>query len=526
MFPACTVPRGFITENRRLEFTVEADGKPLDGNCDLLLNDVPVPRLPRRGEAAFLFETEFYAGDIRIAVVRDGTVLFSTEIEVDPDAAKLTREEYAAMVAETARATLALYRLGAVTMPATASAGAARSDVITLELIRTNLEKFERAVSQIADRPLRTLASTSTEVDALRARRVDDRAISVALRSPHSRPAMAAERAAAPGLVRALGGLWAPRLLQTRREETLALYENRAIAGFLRWLRAALADIAQRLSAGAAVELPSGTAQVWTERIARWRARIARLERRSFFADLIPEHTLRATSVFRLHPDYAAAFTAMMRMRAGLGPAAAALPNVPVDRTYRLYEIWCYVGLLAATAAAFPRARPRVAEILRGCGAPGTLGTVLAQGSAGAIFLEEDLVLTYQRRVTPRPGSDGARTPLVEAIPDVVLSRTDPGGCCIGMAVLDPKYRAGRSLNEGIQDVHAYRDAIVGADGERLVRAAVVMAPRPVGLPTVSGPFPLKMPAVAIVRPGHDPAVFEKLLIGAIASVPRAPCTT
>jgi hypothetical protein len=524
VFPTCTVPKGLIAENRRLEFTVEADGKPLDASCDLLLNDVPAPRLPKRGEAAFLFETEFYAGDIRIAVVRDGTVLFSTEIEVDPDAAKLTREEYATMVAETARATLALYRLGAVTMPAAASAGGDRSDIVTLELFRTNIEKFERAVLRIASSPLRTLASTSSDVAALRARRVDDRAISAALRSPRSRPALAAERAAAPGLVRALGGRWAPRLLQTRREETLVLYENRAIAGFLRWLRSALASIAQRLSEGAAVELPSGTAQLWTERIAKWRARIAKLERRSFFAELIPEHSLRATSVFRLHPDYAAAFAAMTRMRTGLGPAATALPNVPVDRTYRLYELWCYVGLLAAAAAAFPTARPRVADILRGCITPGALGTMLAQGHAGAIRLEEDLVLTYQHRISPTPLSDGARTPLVEAIPDVVLSRTGPDGRCIGMAILDPKYRAGSSLNKGIQDVHAYRDAIVGADGERLVRAAVVMAPRPFGLPTECDPFPLTKPAIAIAKPGHEPAVFERLLANAIGAVPRGPC--
>jgi len=313
--------------------------------------------------------------------------------------------------------------------------------------------------------------------------------------------------------------------LQTRREETLALYENRAIAGFLRWLRAALAGIAKRLSDGAAVELPSGTTQLWTERIARWRAKIAGLERRSFFADLLPDHSLRATSVFRLHPDYAAAFAAMTRMQAGLGPAATALPDVPVDRTYRLYEIWCYVGLLAAAATTFPQARPRVTEILRGCTTPGALGTMLAQGCTGAIRLKEDLVLTYQRRVTPEPGSDGVRTPLVEAIPDVVLCRTDPCGRCIGMTVLDPKYRVGKSLNRGIQDVHAYRDAIIGADGERLVRAAVVMAPRPSGLPVVSGQLPLMMPAIAIARPGHEPAVFERLLASAIDALPKAPCT-
>lgn len=107
----------------------------------------------------------------------------------------------------------------------------------------------------------------------------------------------------------------------------------------MRWIRSVIADLTERLSDGSMVELPAGTEAVWAARVARWRTRIGGLERRSIFTDLQPEHSLRATSVFRMHPDYAAAFSAMTRMRAGLGAAGLARPNVPVDRTYQLYEL-------------------------------------------------------------------------------------------------------------------------------------------------------------------------------------------
>lgn len=524
VLPDCDVPKGVIAENRRLEFIVEVDGRPPDHRSELYLNDIALPRFTRGGKTVFLFENEFFAGDLRIAIIREGEVLSMAEVEVDADLAKLTRDEYATMVSETSRATLALYRLGVVTMPASTSANGLRCDVVTLELIRTNFVRFERAVSRIADHPVRLLESMSEEVDVARARRIDDRTILAALRSPHSRAATVAELASAPGLVGALGGRWAPRLRQTKREETVDAYENRVIVGFMRWLRSVIADLTERFSVGATVELPAGTEALWSARVSRWRNRIANLERRSIFSGLRPEHGLRATSVFRMHPDYAAAFSAMSRMRAGLGVAGLARPNLSVDRTYRLYEIWCYVSLLAAAASVFPNSRARIAEVLRGCEDGRAFGMVLAQGGAGNIPLEETLILTYQRRVTRKPAADGVRTPLVEAIPDIALSRLDPSGRCTGMVVLDPKYRSGSSLNAGVQDLHAYRDSILGYDDKPVVRGAVVMAPRPSDLPILKGAIPLNMPAIAEVRPAHDQGVFERLLTRSVEMLSSTLC--
>lgn len=253
--------------------------------------------------------------------------------------------------------------------------------------------------------------------------------------------------------------------------------------------------------------------------ISRWRARIAALSRRGVFAGLSPDPALYATSVFRMNPDYAAAFSAMSRMRSGLGTGTTAAPDVPVDRTYQLYELWCYVGILSAAAERFPASRDKVADVLRGYQSPSHLGIALSRGDVAEISLDSHLSLSYQRRITPNSSPDGARTLLVEVVPDISIARRSAAGVCDGLVVLDPKYRAGGSLLDGLRDMHVYRDAIVDSAGARLVKAAIALAPRPRGLPEVTSELPSDRPGIVCVRPSHDPTVFARALDAALRTL-------
>src|SRR5262249_13445875 len=158
-----------------------------------------------------------------------------------------------------------------------------------------------------------------------------------------------------------------------------------------------------------------------------------------------------------MHPDYSAAFSAMSRMRAGLGPGMFVAPALPVDKTYQLYELWCYIGLLAAVAERFPQSRSKIADILRGCEAPDLLGVKLARGGETEIQLDDQCYLTYQRRIGPQTSFDGAKTLVVDVIPDLCLSHRSQDGACDGLVILDPKYRTGQSLIDGVRDMHVYR---------------------------------------------------------------------
>src|ERR1700730_3168368 len=143
----CTVPQGFLTETRDYEIEVTLDGGVPDDYA-LALKDIPLSRLSRTGKAIFAFGMDFYAGDLRISLVRGDRVAVSIDLQVDPDIAKVARDEYAAMIADISQATLALYRLSSVTIPAPAKSEGLRSDLVALELTRTNIDAFDRAVSR------------------------------------------------------------------------------------------------------------------------------------------------------------------------------------------------------------------------------------------------------------------------------------------------------------------------------------------------------------------------------------------
>jgi hypothetical protein len=512
VLPVMAVPPGFFTENGRYEFEVALDSLPLSSDVAVLVNDIPRDRFIRGGVTFFPYETEFVAGAIRIEVVRAGRVLAAGEAIVDPALAKLTRNEYAAMITEISEATLALYRLGGATVPAAVGPSGQRSDVVTLDLVRTNIDAFERAVGRIADRPLRVLRSVVTETAIEHARRLSDHAIEGALRGRHARPASDAEARAAPTLVAALQGTWISRVVERKGQESVDTYEHRAILGFVRWLDAALGDMGRRLTVRQGEQAADPAATVQIARLALWRARLAGLARRSLFAQLRPDPHLRPTSAFRMRPDYAAAFGAMARMRSGLGGKVSAAPAVPLERTHALYEIWCCVLLLRAVAEQYPASRPAVAALLRGCASPGELGMRLLRGVDAAVPLGASLRLTYQRRFAPVPDDGGGRTLVIEAIPDIVLERLALNGRIEGIVVIDPKYRTGASLLDGIRDLHVYRDAILGWDGSRIVRAAVAVAPRASFPRPVDGALSREAPDVMLARPGHDSAAFKTLL--------------
>src|SRR5262249_4984284 len=151
--------------------------------------------------------------------------------------------------------------------------------------------------------------------------------------------------------------------------------------------------------------------------------RLALTMRRGAFVGLHSDRVLKATSIFRTHPNYASAFTAMSRMRAGLGVGGIAEPTLPLDRTFELYELWCYIGMLRAVAQSFPSTRTWVRTILHACDSPSNLGMVLASGQSGQIPIGNDITLTYQKRFSPTIAADGSRTHLVETVPDMTFAK-------------------------------------------------------------------------------------------------------
>ena len=500
--PAGTLPGGFLREACDYEFVL---GGPGAGTAVVVAGGRELDVLLRRGERVLPFRTDGYAGELRLACLDgNGRRLAAVDLVVDPDLAKATREDYATMVEQLAEDTAALYRLGGLALPGGIGKGA-RPDVIVAELVRSHFAMLRTALERIGDAPRRILRDTSSERDLASVVRLSDAGLAWGLRQPAVRTAAPAEAAAFPLLMRATCGLWVPKVRQARREESLDIYEHRAFAGFLAWLRGTLSGMLGRVPRGG-----DAATRAHADRLATLRRQTERLMALPFLAGSRPDFFLRPTPAFTRHPDYALAYRAMMAMRAGLnGTWSDGLPRPTVDRTWQLYETWCWLRILRVAAEEHPAARGRIARLLDLDLARGAFQAEVASGRDESVQLGDGLLLGYHVRYS-REGVD-CRTALLEAIPDIVVERRAEGRTT-GLVVLDPKYRRmGGSLAQGVRDLHFYRDAILRADGSRAVLGAAVMAPRP-DLPVMGDRMPIDRPGIVRVPAGSGLDVFRDLL--------------
>jgi len=363
----------------------------------------------------------------------------------------LTHGERARMLGDIARVSLAA---GARLFPnqpwqdldvSAGSLAARKSPIERLGFIERALPLLTQAVAQIGRDPLVAAVSRSRPViPALRARRVTTQAL-----------LQAARRGSA---------------LRSLKETVTALSpdtpENRAVVSFLR-----------TLGRDSAVILTIAEAEEEAEAAGR-ADRCTRRLRGLLTAPLWEEvsmdglawtkpPTLRAT----LRPEYARVFREMARYRAGFGfDWNHPWLTLPPRETWRLYESWCLFVVLDALGAL---GYVPVAGQEGGTPSPfavreGRLTFTLATGSDSRVTLRSlegrRLSLVYNQTF-----AEGRHSLSHAMQPDITLaSDTD-------LWILDAKfkpYALGGEEGEDINQMHAYRDAIVDDSGRRVVARA------------------------------------------------------
>lgn len=187
----------------------------------------------------------------------------------------------------------------------------------------------------------------------------------------------------------------------------------------------------------------------------------------------------RAPLVLRRRPAYRQAFEALRSLDRGLGVAEGEVEAAWMG-TARVFEAWAALAVVQEAAA------------LLGVEAPaepfGTLrmgaSVRVRRGRAASVRLAGDggaLIIAYE----PRFGGPPA---LLAQRPDLLLTLARPDGPT-RRAVLDAKYRRDESPayerrhgaagppEDALGDLHRYRDAIVGREGEPLIERAAALFP-------------------------------------------------
>lgn len=489
---------------------MRSDGSELPLDWTVRIGTKLAQRVIIAGQSYFTCDPGFYSGQLSFKVVAGNRVVGSANVTVNPSLAKLTADQYAALLKDLTDWTRALYRLTGAKIPSAIAVGEVNR-LVTFNLIDSYIDLLEGAVHRIADRPVVKFSTDYESLPLLRAKAISASAIRHALRDPRLREATKAEALSAPEIVAALGGNMINRLRQQRRRRHSEIYEHRALLGFLNWLD----GVCMRLGGALASEAESDR-NILLADVAVWRGKIAKMRRREVFTGLEPELTLHPSNIFTMKPSYRSAYSIAMKLRLGLG-AGGHQVTLPIAQTPLLYEMWCLAGLLLAVARGYPAARPSILAGLLGAPAEDGFGWVLPQGNAWTIPLGDDIVLNYQLRIGTAPGPYGLQTTVVGAVPDITLAKLDAARTAVKLVVLDPKYRVGLSLQDGIRSLHFYRDAIVAAAGHRPIIGAAALHPDD-SFPRQPQILSLNWPTAVLFRPGIH-SNFEPVIAAAVAAL-------
>jgi hypothetical protein len=471
------IPSGAIRESARYLFELR--------NCsdaaaaDLFIDDLPLEALRTRQAdvARWRWSPGFHAGAVEAALRLPGAGIRRFQITTDPDLRKLTRDDFNEMVRELLEDTFALFSLSAFRKGIAHQPASRPPPLARLEFLRSRAEEIETAVAAIARSPRHFLRAEETTVPAHRAMRATGPEIIKSFRSG----AVLSETNRPSRLPPALRGRLPAQITLKRRRNSVDIPEHRQIRACLKswaaWL-SGVADILARANGTDDAELIT-TAGSWAVRIRHIARRLNSMAGSGFMSEVGEGPArLHMSSLFRNDPVYQRFYRLWQDMNLGLAALFGEFLQMPLARTYELYELWCFLRLLRAAVEEYGSAGTDLSNLFI---TDATGGVTIAAGAV-VVPIGADKVLCFQRQYREYwLESDGEGSFSRTMVPDVVLAGTGLGTPERRMIVLDAKYRINEGLNDALNSIHTYRDALVreASEGtiEGVVNAAYLLTP-------------------------------------------------
>lgn len=468
-----TAPTGVVREGASYIFELRDSDDALA--ADLLIDDVPAEALRSRQPrvARWRWKPGFHAGVVEAVLRIPGTPGRRFEIITDPDLRKLTRDDFDAMVREVLEDTFALFSLSAFRKGIARQTGNRPPPLARLEFLRSRADEIAEAIEAIARSPRHYLSAVEVTVPAHRAARATGPEIIKSFRSG----AVLTETTRPSRLPTALRGRLPAQITLRQRRNSVDIPEHRQIRACLTSWAAWLASVADTLAKIATLDDPDTmtTASNWAIRTKHIARRFNNLASSGFLSEVGPGPALlHMSSLFRNDPLYQRFYRLWHDMSLGLAALFGDFLQMPLAKTYELYELWCFLRLLRAAVEEY--------------GAEGldlnNLFTTDAAGgvtfAAGAVIVPigTERILCFQRQyreywIEPDGQGSFSRT----MVPDVVLASTGPGSRPNqSLIILDAKYRINDGLNEALNSIHTYRDALVQEAESGHIRGVVTAA--------------------------------------------------
>lgn len=471
------IPPGEVREAVSYLFELRECDDALD--ADLSIDDVPVEALRSRQPrvARWRWTPGFHAGVAEVSLRLPGTGIRSFEITTDPDLRKLTRADFDTMVREVLEDTFALFSLSAFRKGIARQPGNRPPPLARLEFLRSRADEIMRTVSAINRSPRHFLRAMEVTVPLHRAVRATGPEVIKSFRSGRIRT----ETNTTSRLPAALGGRLPARITLRQRQNSVDIPEHRQIKACLRAWAAWLSGVAELLAKtdrADDLEIRTVTGS-WAQRARRIARGFNDATSTGFMAEVGDGPAmLQMSSLFRNDPVYHRFYRLWQDMNLGLAALFGDFLQMPLARTYELYELWCFLRLLRAAVQEYSPAEAELGNLFV---ADAAGGVTIAAGSV-IVPVGTDKMFCFQRQYREywvEPESEGSFSRTM--VPDIVFAEKKAGSSRRRVIVLDAKYRINDGLNEALNSIHTYRDALVqevqSGQVEGIVTAAYLLTP-------------------------------------------------
>ncbi|EJC71107.1 hypothetical protein Rleg5DRAFT_6939 [Rhizobium leguminosarum bv. viciae WSM1455] len=471
-----TVPAGVVHETGSYLFELHCSS--VAATAELLIDDFPLEALrPQKPDTArWRWSPGFHAGAVEAELRLSGQAPRRFEVVTDPDQRKLTRDDFDAMVREILDDTFVLFSLSSFRKAVARGTGGRPPAIARLEFLRSRVDELVAVVAAVVRSPRRMLVADEAILPYHRASRATGPEVLRSFRSGRIlRESVKPSRLPAP-----LKGSLPERIRVRQRLSSLDLPEHRQMAACLRswaaWLGVA-AELLERSRPEGDSELRHGAA-VWAKRCRRLSRRISNLCTAAPFAEAgdAPAR-LVLSALFRNDPSYRRFYRLWQDMNLGIAAVFGEFLNLPLARTFELYELWCFLRLVRSAAEEFGPAGLDVRNLFISDAAG---GVTLAAGAV-TVPVGSGWKLCFQKQYREFWIEPDRRGSYSRAMTPDVVAIHESGPENSRLIVLDAKYRINEGLNDALSSIHTYRDALVqeaeSGRTEGIVTAAYLLTP-------------------------------------------------
>jgi hypothetical protein len=446
--------------------------------AELLIDDQPLEALRTVGGIArWRWSPGFHAGMVDAELRLLGSNPRSFEVVTNPDMRKLTRENFDEMVREILQDTFALFALSSFRQGIACGSGKRPPAIARMEFLRSRIDELERVIAAIVRNPRHMLTTEEVALPYHRAMRATGSEILKSFRTSSIR----AEQVTPSRLPAALKGFLPSQIRIRKRMNSFDLPEHRQMGACLRAWSAWLAAVSETLTingGGADTEIRRERLG-WSARCRKLSHRLARMAIEAPFAEsgeALPR--LMLSALFRNDPNYRRFFRLWQDINLGIAAVFGDFLDMPLARTFELYELWCFLRLVRAAIEEYGKEGFETNELFI---KDASGGLTIAAGSI-TVAVGEGWKLCFQKRYQEfwiEPSGCGSFSRIMT--PDVAMMQEIPENGKTRLIILDAKYRIEDGLNNALNSIHTYRDALVheieNGSVESIVGAAYLLTP-------------------------------------------------